>query len=167
MVLTTPELLRALQHEVRILLHLAAKFNHDSLAYRPTPKQRSALELLQYLTMMGPEVTRAIVIGSFDPGAWTAAEEGAKSLDLDQTLAAIAAQSTLYAKLLEGFTDEAWRAPVDMFGTTASRGAHMVNIVLCGHAAYRTQLFLYLKSCGREELSTYNLWAGMDAPVEA
>jgi hypothetical protein len=34
--------------------------------------------------------------------------------------------------------------------------------VLCGYAAYRTQIFLYLKSCGREELNTMNLWAGMD-----
>jgi hypothetical protein len=25
-----------------------------------------------------------------------------------------------------------------------------------------TQLFLYLKACGREELTTMNLWAGAD-----
>ena len=41
----------------------------------------------------------------------------------------------------------------------------LVNNVLSGYAAYRTQLFLYLKACGREELSTMNLWAGMDAPA--
>jgi hypothetical protein len=35
--------------------------------------------------------------------------------------------------------------------------------VLGGHAAYRTQLFCYLKSCGRDELSTMNLWGGVDA----
>jgi hypothetical protein len=27
------------------------------------------------------------------------------------------------------------------------------------------QLFLYLKACGREELSTWNLRAGVDAPA--
>ena len=37
--------------------------------------------------------------------------------------------------------------------------------VLCGCAAYRTQLFLYLKACGRDELNTMNLWAGIDAPM--
>ena len=41
----------------------------------------------------------------------------------------------------------------------------LVNMVLCGYAAYRTQLFVYLKACGREELTTMNLWAGMDAPM--
>lgn len=166
MVLTTPELIASLQNEVRILLHLAGKFNHDSLAYRPTPGQRSALELLQYLTMMGPVMAQAIAAGAFDADAWTEAEEAAESLTLEQALVSIAGQSTLYARLLDGFTDEAWRVPVDMFGTRASRGVHMVNLVLCGHTAYRTQLFLYLKSCGRDELGTYNLWAGMDTPAE-
>jgi hypothetical protein len=54
-----------------------------------------------------------------------------------------------------------------MFGRKATRGAFLVNTVLCGYAAYRTQLFVYLKACGREELNTLNLWAGMDAPVPA
>ena len=42
-------------------------------------------------------------------------------------------------------------------------GPVLVNLVLCGCAAYRTQLFLYLEACGREELTTMTLWAGMDA----
>jgi hypothetical protein len=49
-------------------------------------------------------------------------------------------------------------------GGKVSRGSTLVNLVLCGCAAYRTQLFLYLKACGREELGTMNLWAGVDAP---
>jgi hypothetical protein len=43
----------------------------------------------------------------------------------------------------------------------------LVNLVAGGHAAYRTQLFLYLKACGREELNTMNLWGGVDAPAAA
>ena len=31
------------------------------------------------------------------------------------------------------------------------------GLVLGGHAAYRTQLFLYLKANGRDELNTFNL----------
>ena len=51
-----------------------------------------------------------------------------------------------------------------MFGRKSSRGALLVNLVLGGHAAYRTQLFCYLKACGRDELNTMNLWAGADGP---
>ena len=47
-----------------------------------------------------------------------------------------------------------------MFGGSHSRGSHIVSLVLGGHAAYRTQLFLYLKANGRDELNTYNLWGG-------
>jgi hypothetical protein len=54
-----------------------------------------------------------------------------------------------------------------MFGPPTSRGAFIVNLLMGGHAAYRTQLFLYLKACGREELGTMNLWGGMDAPPPA
>jgi hypothetical protein len=53
-------------------------------------------------------------------------------------------------------------AEVEMFGSKASRAVHMINFLVCGHAAYRTQLFCYLKACGREELGTMNLWAGID-----
>jgi hypothetical protein len=50
-----------------------------------------------------------------------------------------------------------------MFGSRASRGAWIVRLVLTHYAAYRMQLFLYLKASGREELNTMNLWVGMDA----
>jgi len=54
-----------------------------------------------------------------------------------------------------------------MFGRRSTRGSLLVNMVLSGYAAYRTQLFVYLKACGRAELGTMNLWAGMDAPAAA
>ena len=54
MVLTTSELIATLQQEVRILVHLAGKVDASMLDYRPTPKQRSTLELLQYMAIMGP-----------------------------------------------------------------------------------------------------------------
>jgi hypothetical protein len=167
MVLTKPELIGSLQHEVRILLHLAGKLSPESLAYRPTPKQRSSLELLQYLSIMGPELIRVAQAGKFDPPTWTVAEKAAAARDLDQTLAAIAAHHDEYAALLGGMSDADFRSEVTMFGQTTTRGAFIVNMVLSGCAAYRTQLFLYLKACGREELSTINLWGGVDAPVKA
>jgi hypothetical protein len=64
-------------------------------------------------------------------------------------------------------TDADFRGEIEMFGRTTTRGAFIVNMVLGGHAAYRTQLFCYLKACGRDELSTMNLWAGMDASAPA
>jgi len=165
MVLTKPELIASLQNEVRILIHLAGKIEPSMLDYRPTPKQRSTIELMKYLTMMGPALIRAAQAGTFDADAWTVEERAAESRSYEQTLAAIAAQSETYAALLGGMSDADFRAEIEMFGMKGSRGAFIVNNVLSGCAAYRTQLFLYLKACGREELNTWNLWVGMDQPA--
>jgi len=166
MVLTKSELIASLQNEVRILVHLAGKVEPHMRDYRPTATQRSALELLQYLSIMGPELVKATKAGAFTREAWMAANTIAKGRDWDQTVAAIAAQSDQYAALLGDWTDSDFRGDMDAFGRgTTTKGSFLVNLALSGHAAYRTQLFCYLKSCGREDLSTMNLWGGMDAPV--
>jgi len=164
MVLTKSELIGSLQNEVRILLHLAGKVDRAKLDYRPSAKQRSTLELLQYLSIMGPALVEATQAGAFDPQRWTAAENSAKARDFDQTLAAIAEHKDRYAALLGGMSDADYRSEISMFGQPTTRGAFIVNLVLSGCAAYRTQLFLYLKAGGRDELGTMNLWGGMDAP---
>ncbi len=166
MVLTKSELIASLQNEVRILLHLAGKIDRSKLDYRPAPKQRSTIELLRYLSMMGPTLVRYAMADTPDPALWTTAAQAAEMRDFDQTLAAIAAHADIYATLLADVPDAAFRAEVNGFdGNKTSRGALIVNLVLCGCAAYRTQLFLYLKACGRDELGTMNLWAGVDAPA--
>jgi len=165
MVLTKQEAIAALQNEVRILLHLAGKVDRNKLDYRPTPKQRSTMELLQYLSIMGPMLIRALKGGAFDVPAWQRATEEAKAMNFDQVLGAIERQPAMYAELLSGFSDADFRANIDLFGSGASsKGSVLSFLVLGGCAAYRTQLFLYLKACGRDELNTMNLWGGVDAP---
>lgn len=166
MVLTKPELIAALQKEVRILVHLAGKVEPSMVDYRPTPKQRSTLELLRYLSIMGPQLVLAAKGNGFNVESWTAAQKAAEARDFAQTVAAIAGQEQEYARLLGDMSDADFRAEMKAFdGSATSRGAFIVNLVLGGHAAYRTQLFGYLKSCGREELGTLNLWQGKDAPA--
>ena len=166
MVLTKEELIGSLQNEVRILLHLASKIDRNKLDYRPTPKQRSTMELLQYLVVMGPQLVKAIKVGAFDPAGWTAASDQAKAMNFDQVLKAIEQQKGVYADVLSGYSDQDLRSDIDLFGAgKSSKGSVLVNLVLAGCAAYRTQLFLYLKANGREELNTMNLWGGVDAPM--
>lgn len=162
MVLTKAELLTLLGTDARIVVHLASKATPAMHDYRPTPGQRSLLELVRYISMMGPTLVDLIHAGTFDEAAWTAAEAAAKARTFDEAVAAIAEHPAQYARALAAFSDDLLRSEVDMFGV-ASRGAHLVNWVLNGCMAYRMQLFLYLKSCGRAELNTMNLWSGVDA----
>jgi hypothetical protein len=164
MVLTRDELIEALQNEVRILLHLAGKIDRAQLDYRPTPNQRSTIELLRYLSAMGPTMIAFIKAGVFDHAAWQAALSTATGANFDQVFTILENQGCVYAELLKGWSEHEFRGEIEMLGRKTSRGAFIVNMVLCANAAYRTQLFLYLKACGRHELNTMNLWGGVDAP---
>jgi hypothetical protein len=125
------------------------------------------LELLQYMAIMGPTQIAVIKAGAFHRAAlsavWGPPEAAAKKMNFDQAVSTIEKQSDEYGRLLSAWTEADFRGEIDMFGHKSTRGQALVNLVLNGHAAYRTQLFCYLKSCGHEELNTMNLWAGKDA----
>jgi hypothetical protein len=168
LILTKSELIASLQKEVRILLHLVTKIDPAALDYRPTPNQRSTIELLRYLTNMGPALLRYAKGQPLDASAMAEAIQAANARNFDETVAALAAHADVYVNLLADMSDEDFRGETAGFdGLPVSRGQFIVNHVLGQCAAYRTQLFLYLKACGREELNTMNLWVGIDAPIPA
>ena len=167
MILTKDELISTLENEVGILSHLISKVEPGMLEYRPTPKQRSTLELLRYLVVVGPAQLRTIQSGTFDMDSfmqrWQAEEAKAKAMGLAEAADAIAQQPALIREVVNSLSDAALRDEMEMFGSKATRGAWLVKMVYSHYAAYRMQLFLYLKSCGREELSTMDLWMGKSA----
>jgi hypothetical protein len=169
MVLTKDELIAAFQKEVHILTHLISKVDPAKTDYRPSAKQRSVLELIQYMTVMAPAMTESIRGGDFSNEAmgriWGTRDAAAKAMNWEQAVAAIGRQSDEMTREVGGWTDAEFRSEINMFGNNTTRGAALVNMVLCGYAAYRTQLFLYLKAMGREELNTINLWAGTDGQM--
>jgi hypothetical protein len=165
MVLTKSELSDTLKKEVRILLHLMGKLDRAHLDYRPGPKQRSAIEVVRYLSFMGPTLIQAAKSG-FDGAKWKAAAEAAEKQGFDELLSTIEAQPGVYDALLADMSESDFRGEMTGFdGKKTTRGAFIVSLVLGGSAAYRTQLFLYLKACGRVELGTMNLWQGVDPPA--
>jgi hypothetical protein len=104
---------------------------------------------------------------AFDGAAWKAELEAADKRNLDQTIAVLEKQPEVYERLLADMSDADFRAEMTAFdGSKVSKGSFIVGMVLGGHAAYRTQLFLYLKSCGQEQLGTTNLWRGVDAAMQ-
>lgn len=168
MVLTKTELIALLHKEVRILQHLITKIEPAMLDYRPTPKQRSTIELLKYLTNMGPTLVRYAKGQPLDAAAMNTAIEVANARSFDETVTTLAAHADLYVELLADMSDDDFRGETAGFdGLPVTRGQFMAFHVLGQCAAYRTQLFLYLKACGREELNTMNLWLGMDGAISA
>ncbi len=167
MVLTQNELIGALQHEVNILQHLCSKVEPSMLTYRPTAKQRSTRELLDYLAVMGPVLVKSALTGGFVQDEWVARAKAASEQSFDDLVKTLAGQADEYKQLLANEPDATFRKEIEMFGGKSTVGSFIVSMVLGGAAAYRTQLFCYLKSCGREELGTANLWRGVDpAPAQ-
>jgi hypothetical protein len=169
MILTRAELLAALRGEIQLLQHLASKVDPARLDYRPSPRQRSTLELLRYLTFMGPIHCRAAVADAFDMDAWrkewTQGEAASAQLHLDGVEGALANLPELFERAVNSCSDAKLRGEMEMFGSKSTRGAWLVSLVLQHYAAYRMQLFLYLKASGRPELNTLNLWAGVDGTM--
>ena len=165
MVLSKQDLVTCLQKEIRILIHLCGKIEPGMLDFRPTPKQRSTIELLRYLTIMGPVLVPSIQKGAFLGENWGAAQAQAEAMDFAAIVKNLESQSAFYAEAIAAFSEEDLRGEIELFGGKANRGSFLVDLVVCGHAAYRTQLFCYLKLCGREELNTLNLWAGFDGQM--
>ncbi|HWD98891.1 MAG TPA: hypothetical protein VG345_07630 [Bryobacteraceae bacterium] len=167
MILTKDELISSLENDVQILSHLISKVEPGMLDYRPTPKQRSMLELLQYLVIVGPVQLRTIQSGTFDMDSfskrWQAEDAKAKGMGLAEAADAIGKQLSLIREVVNSLSDSDLREEMEMFGSKGTRGAWLVNMAHSHYVAYRMQLFLYLKSCGREELSTMDLWAGRSA----
>jgi hypothetical protein len=168
MVLSKAELIASLQNEVRLAVHLVSKAAPAHLDYRPSPSQRSTLELIRYISMMGPTIIRWSLANTSDFEIWTKAEAAAKEKTFEQAKGAIAAQRAEYAELLADLTEADFRAEVtDFDGKKTSRGSFLTNLVLSGCAAYRMQLFLYLKATSAPAVNSANLWSGMDAPTPA
>jgi hypothetical protein len=98
---------------------------------------------------------------------WTAEAQKAKAMSLEDARDAIAKQPELIREVVNSLSDADLRQEMQMFGRRASRGLLLISMPHSHYVAYRMQLFLYLKSCGREELSTMDLWAGTSAPAAA
>ena len=140
MVLTKQELMSSLQKEVRILVHLCGKLQPEMLDYRPTAKQRSTVELLRYLTIMGPVLVASIRQGAFLEQEWGAAQAKADAMDFGAIVKSLESQSAFYADAIGAFSDEELRGEIDLFGMKGNRGPLLVDLIVCGHAACLARL---------------------------
>ena len=155
-------LLQSMLDEIRVIKFLASKVPPDRLGYRPTPEQRTTLELLQYLSCCGLRVTEVVL--KQDPSLRDYYGKEAEEVTLQTFPEAMDRQGRRLKALFD-------KMPENMFATkevtlpwgvkTTIEGL-VLNASLKFMVAYRMQLFVYLKGLGRTELSTVELWLGKD-----
>lgn len=157
------ELHESIQLELHILEHLFNEIPKDNLLameYRPSPGQRSLLELLRYLSYAGIGGCLAAVEGGFDGFRRVAAR--AEDMPAEEFPAALARQKEEITELFAGLEDEdlATRRSKNPLGQEMSLGKALLELPFRWLVAYRMQLFLYAKANGAD-LWTPDCWYGI------
>jgi len=160
--ITKEQLAASMIRECDVIVHLTSKVTHDSLDYRPSPNQRSMLELLRYLSYCASGGIRSLVAA--DWSIYSACERESRSMSLADFPDAMARQKAEIASFFESISEEALattqtKAPG---GGAVMLGPYIFNGPFKWLVAYKMQLFLYAKVNGAPDIGTSNLWGGVD-----
>jgi len=153
-------LLQNLQREIFLLKQLAPFIEERDLEFRPAEKMRSTLELMQYLSGIGATMLRWFVKNDLTPEEWVKIREHRKTLTrenfkerLDQQMEDI----LMYMNMIS--EEDLNKMEVELPNKEKMMlGIAIINAPIKWLAAYRMQLFTYLKMNGRAELSTKEAW---------
>ena len=152
------DLLNSILADCAITKQLFTKIPDDGWDYRPSPEQRSTLELGQYICRVGQGCVRAGLDESFD---WFGENnERFNALTAADLPAAMDEQMNAIREMFDEMSDEDFDSrKVDMadMGTHTLQG-WLLETTLKFLTAYRLQLFLYAKAAGRKDLDTWDAW---------
>jgi hypothetical protein len=162
--ITPQHLIAAISQEIRILKHLGAKVTAENKDFRFTPEQRSTEELERYIVGSLPAQIKLMIAGGRDENIYNEYEKQFEGMsytkfvdELDNALTTITAD-------IQSVTDAQRQEQIAIRGMQGPRTKFLNDYVLVFLGAYKMQLFLQLKASGLSELTTYNLWAGIDQP---
>lgn len=158
------QLLDACRHETKVINHLATKIPDGTLDWRPTPGQRSTLELMQYMTSMSEIMAVNSITGNWDHAP--ALGEKSQQVNAGNFADAMNAQMDRVAKAIGDVNEAtATNSMTELpWGESIALSAYIMRGVYASLVAYRMQLFLYAKESGNADLSTYDCWVGQSAP---
>ncbi len=146
--------------EVRIIKSLYTKIKPGTLDYRPTPKQRSTLELLQYMSHASTVTLEGIKIGKMDGEKYQEAMKHTLQMKPEDFPARMDDQAKVMESTLQLLTDNELNEELDLFnmGFKLTRAAWILELVLKSLVGYKMQLFLYIKASGNPDIGTRDLW---------
>ncbi len=159
-------LLNNIINEMKIVRRLSTKIPADQINFRPKENLRSNLELLQYLCLCGTMSLRywyrkeATDFRTY----FAKLNDATKSITHDQFIAEMDSQIELVKQLFENITEEElMQKEVDYpSGVTAKLGEAIIQTTIKWLTAYKMQLFVNIKLCTDEKLSTADLWRKTD-----
>lgn len=158
------DLLWAMSLECDVAKHLFHQLPREdweaTLAYRPSPDQRSTLELLRYLSYCGAGACAGVIEGGWD--TWKSLVQRAEAMTADEFPAAMDRQKGEIAALLGPLSDDdlASRTATNPLGVEMSLGRTLLDMSVRWLVGYRMQLFLYARALGAD-VWTPDCWYGI------
>ncbi len=157
---------RAMIRECRICQHLFTKLPEGTFDYRPTPGQRSTLELLKYLAIIGIASARCFAENSWE--FYKGYSERVAEMTPEDFPGLMDRQIEELRELLGNLSEtDLGRDATHVTGQTLPLGDALATVSYPWMSAYKLQLFLYAKQSGNSEIGTMNAWAGQDAEPRA
>lgn len=146
--------------EVGVIKHLFDKIPEGGLEYKPTEKQRTTMELLQYLASTPATAIKVLKTG--DQALWAEATSVSSAVTVENFKEMMDMQAKSISETLTSMSDEELNEEYEMWGEIMPKSGWVLNLTLKLFVAYKTQLFLYIKSAGNHDINTSNLWRGKD-----
>lgn len=160
---TKEEIWNSFSNDFRIIKHLAEKAHADTHNYKPTESQRTTVELMQYISIMGSGILDTILTGKQETFA-SYVEKG-KSVTAENFIQMLETEEREMKEIFAKFDDAELEKELSLWGMTQKKSLFILNLVKIV-ASYKMQLFLYVKAAGVSNIGTSNLWAGMDMPAK-
>jgi hypothetical protein len=159
--ITKEQYIKSFVKELEIIKHLAEKITPEMLEYRPSEKQRSTLELMQYLG----HISVTAIMSFLDPikNDYMELSKAKDTVNAENFISKIDEQIKVVTEQINLLTSEQLEKEASFFGMSDKLSMHLLN-ALKWITAYKMQLFLYIKANGVSNIGTSNAWAGFDTP---
>lgn len=161
---TNKDLIDSINSQVNVIKHLWSKVNEENKNFKLVDNTRTINELMFYISYSLP---RQIDIFT----KWQMTDQFADykekesvfdyknfASDLDNGMSVI-------TDIINNITEEQMEENVQVFGMNQARKHYLISYINQFLGAYKTQLFLQLKTSWLTEMGSSNLRGGMDKPT--
>lgn len=159
-------LFEGITREFEVLKHLGSKVDKKNASFRLTEGQRSTEELEHYIISSFPAQIQAMVNWNRDQAVYMNYVNQFDGFTFKKFGVQLNKALRLIKKEIRSVKGKSWKEEIEIWGRKGSRASFLIDYVFAFLGAYKMQLFLQLKAAGLSDLSTYNLWAGKDAPAK-
>ena len=157
-------LFQNMEREIVLLKQLSKVIEEKDLEFRPQEKLRSVIELMRYLSTIGAVMLRWFIDNDLTPEEWAKIRERQKTVTIHNFAERLDEQLAAIRQYMDRISEEDLLTKEVALPSKEKMvlGSAIINAPIKWLAAYRKELFVYLKLNGHTEMSTKEAWTVME-----